>query len=329
MKKIHFSIAFLLLMTSSFSWSSANEQSSFFWSASKEGKKIYLLGVTHSGWKNQYPIPQKITSAFDESSLLLLEAKFEYMSSKVQKEWTKDLAEVTDLTSLNSALNTPYCNEKINIEDFIKKSDYVLNNELGTIKTSFLLEKPMYFWLVQFLFLTPNSSKAKALQRELELGVGIDPMESYEDYFAAKTIQSKRKLKGMDGEQFMSLEKLSDVEKCDLVVGALEARVDSNFHKRALESAVSTLKAYMQNDTANILRLSHSEQEAYPDLLKASKKWFAYRNVRMMERILLNADKSNSPIFVAVGGAHLFGEDGIVELLRKQGFELMPILVEK
>ena len=32
--------------------------------------------------------------------------------------------------------------------------------------------------------------------------------------------------------------------------------------------------------------------------------------------------------FIAVGAAHLFGEQGLIDLLRKEGYELLPVLLE-
>ena len=45
----------------------------------------------------------------------------------------------------------------------------------------------------------------------------------------------------------------------------------------------------------------------------------------MTERIVNISDREDSPIFVAVGAAHLSGKDGIVSKLRDAGFVVNPL----
>jgi len=79
-------------------------------------------------------------------------------------------------------------------------------------------------------------------------------------------------------------------------------------------------QAWKNGNEKQMERLMLTEQlEQYPEFADIIKRMFDDRNVSMALNIqhLLESDKT---YFVVVGAGHLIGENGIVALLKKQGF---------
>jgi uncharacterized protein YbaP (TraB family) len=83
--------------------------------------------------------------------------------------------------------------------------------------------------------------------------------------------------------------------------------------------------AYLENDLAELQTLSDQQLRAVGG--KASDYFIESgihaRNIRMIESLLPHFE--NNRVFVAVGALHLPGEEGLLSLLRRQGFELHPL----
>jgi uncharacterized protein YbaP (TraB family) len=77
------------------------------------------------------------------------------------------------------------------------------------------------------------------------------------------------------------------------------------------------LDAYRSGDIALIDKLTHS-QSGIQDALKLET-----RNEVMASRISTEAKRQST--FIAIGAAHLAGTKGVIELLRKKGFKLVPV----
>jgi uncharacterized protein YbaP (TraB family) len=82
------------------------------------------------------------------------------------------------------------------------------------------------------------------------------------------------------------------------------------------------VRAYLANNLAELQTLSDQQLSAVGD--KASdyfiESGIRVRNIRMIESLLPHIEGSR--VFVAVGALHLPGEDGLLSLLRRHGFEL-------
>jgi len=92
----------------------------------------------------------------------------------------------------------------------------------------------------------------------------------------------------------------------------------SEVHKRMVD-------AYLEN---NLLVLQALTDEQMQGVSEEESNYFIEsgihaRNLRMAETLLSQLE--NNRVFAAVGALHLPGEEGLLNILRQQGFELTPL----
>lgn len=79
------------------------------------------------------------------------------------------------------------------------------------------------------------------------------------------------------------------------------------------------MKAYKEQNLPVLQRLIEETAETGGDLTSfiddRNKKWI----IRMVEYM------DQAPVFFAVGAGHLYGENGLVQLLKAEGFRVTPI----
>jgi hypothetical protein len=127
------------------------------------------------------------------------------------------------------------------------------------------------------------------------------------------------------------------LETVDEQVAALEGMPESDqvallMHAVATQHALPAmtgklLEAYLQRDLGLIWRINEASVEDRPEL-KVLKEVFVRRllldrNTRMVERMQPQLRAGNA--FVAVGALHLYGEQGILGLLQRDGYRVSQV----
>ena len=96
------------------------------------------------------------------------------------------------------------------------------------------------------------------------------------------------------------------------------------FQSKSATQTKQLLKAYLERDLAQLAAISDRYQnQAGPAYDKLMDRLLAKRNHRMIERMRPRLEEGNA--FVAVGALHLPGENGLLNLLEKQGYQLTPL----
>lgn len=89
----------------------------------------------------------------------------------------------------------------------------------------------------------------------------------------------------------------------------------------------TNIRIYLARRLGLYLSYEHSSYEMRPDELAAMREFehhiLAMRNITMRDRSLPLVRKGKA--FIAVGAAHLPGDQGLVELFRKAGYEVTPV----
>ncbi len=138
---------------------------------------------------------------------------------------------------------------------------------------------------------------------------------SYEDSLMKIAKTQKKEIIGLETvkEQIEALESISN----DTIVNNLMEVINKNTNEN--KEYDKLFSAYKSQDLPlinSLLTQSDIEQTEIKALLND-------RNTKWITRII---DKINySSVFFAVGAAHLYGEIGVINLLKKQGYTLEPI----
>ena len=95
--------------------------------------------------------------------------------------------------------------------------------------------------------------------------------------------------------------------------------------EQVTEAHDQMVDAYLENNLVSLQALSDEQLEGVGD---EAGDYFVEsgihaRNLRMLESLLPHLE--NNRVFVAVGALHLPNEQGLLNLLRQQGFELSPL----
>ena len=262
------------------------------WRISKGDKKIYLGGSVHLLRQSDFPLPREFDVAFSDAEVLVLEADV-----KDPKVITKVLTE-----SMLPAGQT--------LKSVLTEAQYQalkdMADEFGVSMT--MIEKMKPGMAIMTLTTTATQKINASMQ-------GVD-MYYYDKVKARnKTVDF---LEGIDFQLDLICNTPFDLD--EFIKYSTEdmkqMNIESEFDK--LISDWRTGKATAEKDLKEM-------KQKYPSIYKAM---FSDRNYKWLPKIekFFEDDKTE---FVLVGAAHLWGEDGLINLLKKKGYKVGQLRVKK
>ncbi len=176
------------------------------------------------------------------------------------------------------------------IDAFVKESTGQSVAMMNTVKPFYLLSM-MY---MQYLGCMPASMEMQLMNLKSE-GVEVLGIETIQEQMDA--IDSL----GMDVQAAMLLESVQEYDE-------------------QKEMLLKTVEMYKKGDAQALFDYSMDEMEGYGNfgqimLVDRNQKWISRMEDFMKE----------GPTFFGVGAAHLGGDNGVLELLKKEGFEVVPV----
>jgi len=264
-----------------------DKTNTLLWEISGNGlqQPSYLFGTIHMICKEDFLISEIVKQKFNSSKRVYLELDMDDPQLQVT------LMQQMQLPSKETLKN------KLGESNF-KKLDSFLQKEMSMNLVMFDKFKPMMVMGLLAQRLLPCAS-----------------MESYEMNFVKMASEQKKELLG--------LEKVEDqLGVFDAIPDSLEIRSIMNMvndfesHKKEF-SRMSSIYKTQDLDALYQLMAESPEMMGSQELLldRRNRNW-----IPVMESVM-----KNSTTFFAVGAGHLAGSQGVLELLRKQGYKVKGI----
>jgi len=261
-----------------------------FWKIESESATVYLLGSIHLASDDFYPFPYHIENAFNESDYLVVEVDIAGIDQQEIVQLIAQHGHLTNGQTLGAiipdttftAVKNEFAEFGINIHQFERMQPWVVAITLSQLQMMKFGYMPEYGVDLYFL------SDARGEMEIIELESGAEQISIFSDL--------SMELQILLLEDFLY----------DLTLP--RERIHELFD------------AYKRWDAGWIRDFIFESVEKHPGLQPLYEKLLDDRNVKMAEKID-SFLQNEGAYFVVVGAGHLFGDMGIVELLRNKGYE--------
>jgi uncharacterized protein YbaP (TraB family) len=266
----------------------SQENNSVLWKISGNGLESpsYLFGTIHVMCPDQLKLSPKVEEALNESQQLVLELD---MDEPTFMQEMQQLSVNSDMRNLSALLSEQELNT---LNSFFKQNYQADMSQLGILK-------PLILMSMMF-----------------NKGLDCDQPGSYESLLMNYASQENWEVLGLESikDQFDVFDTVSEDEQLEWLL-----KYARNQKKFKLDLA-KLVEAYEQEDISEVLDF----MTEYPEYKKIEDALLYDRNEKWIERV--ESIVNNKPTFFAVGTAHLPSERGVIELLRKEGYTLTPIM---
>lgn len=270
-----------------------NPEKGLLWKIEGKGikKPSYLFGTIHLIKSDDYFLPDGFNEAFDQSENVVFEI---------------DMSQLDDMNEIMSLLPKVIMKDELSLSDLITAEEYDKVNQFfkdAGIPLIFLEKiKPLFLTMFADPDIKPGS---------IETG----SYKSYEMEFHDMAKDKGKKVMGLEtiDYQINILDSIPYEEQARMLLKSIEqSEIDG--------SAMDTLvKMYKDQNIGGLHKSIQTD-----DISKYEKILLNDRNenwIPVMSRIM----KENTSFF-AVGAGHLGGENGVINLLRKSGFQVTPVI---
>jgi len=278
---------------------SAPGSKGYLWKITGGSNPGYLIGTIHVAKKDMYPLDPNMEQAISESDYIALELDLTKVDQKKMLEMVNEKALLTDGTTL---------------KDHVDEKDY---------------------------------EKFQAILKKSILAAAAPTFDQFEPWYAAMNLESLSTMKYMmnDGiDQFLAkrahkegktiIELESMESQLDIFDGFSKELQKQYFHEtvESMKTASKGMEDLLEMWTAGDLKKLEQMHEEYEKEGRKSMgdefedynaAFLDDRNVEMakkIDRYLREGDEGT--YLVAVGSLHMVGDQGLVSLLRKKGYQV-------
>jgi uncharacterized protein YbaP (TraB family) len=264
------------------------------WQINKDDKTIYLGGSVHVLRASDFPLPQEFDAALSAASVLVIEAdvKSPVLSKKILSE---------SVLPGKLTLKTILTKEQYKAIDKIANTLLVPMEMIETMKLGAAL-------------MTLNS--IMILQKIGESAQGVDI------YYYDKAIAQNKKIDFLESIDFQINLICNTTSNIDEFIKYSIENMNSLKTRKTLNKLISDWRT--GNNTNGETEINEMK-EKYPSVYKAMISDRNYTWLQKIEKYF----EDDSTEFVIVGAAHLWGSDGLLNLLQEKGYEIKQLQVKK
>lgn len=252
----------------------------------------YLFGTIHMIPSENFFYPKGTLSALESCQKIVFEI---------------DMSELNG-TEIFQYMNIIMMNDDLTLKDILNEDDY------QTV-ANFFDEKGlplMFFERMKPLFLTAFSQMDFDNQ-----GLKGENIKSYEVELAEIASKSNIPTGGLESIEFQIsiFDAIPYEDQAKMLVNAIK---ESQSGQDEFMFLVDTYVKQDINKMVSSIQDESGDYHKFEDLIliERNKKWIP----------LITALIQQKPTFIAVGAGHLAGQNGVIQLLRKEGFKVVPIL---
>ncbi len=259
----------------------------FLWRVSSDSGEAYLLGSIHLAKPDLYPLDERIEEAFRATDNVVVEVDVSQGDAAEQQAMAMQMGLYTDGSTVKDHLSP---------EAFAKFQ-------------SFLEERGLP--LAVFQAFRPWMSAATLQVLEMQR-VGFDAEIGIERHFLGQAEQLDKPVHELETADFQlrMLAEMPDALQELFLISTIDEY--SSFAERIDEMIAS----WQAGDATVLESMLLKDYEEKPEMRPLYQRILIDRNVGMAEKIT-GMLEGGGKWFVIVGAAHLVGEQGLVELLRR------------
>lgn len=278
---------FLLLSGGISSQAQEKKNNSLLWEISGNGlaQSSYLFGTIHMICKEDFVLSNIVKEKFKSSKQIYLELDMD--DPKLQ----------LTMMQLMQLPGKETLQEKMGAKNFNKLDSFA--------------KKEMNMSLAAFAKFKPLMLMSLLAQRS----VGCQAIESYENTFVKMSREQKKELLGLERveDQVAVFDAIPDSIEIESIMNMV------NDFEKAKREFKQMSAIYLSQDLDSLYQLMVDA----PEMLGSQELLLDGRN-RNWIPVMVSAMK-NSSTFFAVGAGHLGGSQGVLELLRKQGYQVRAL----
>lgn len=280
--KINSIILFILLILISTSLAKTS-----LWKVQGKTNTVYLLGSVHVLSKDSYPLDPVIDRAFDKSPNLVFEMNLDSSATPASQKYILSKAMFKNEQNLQTSLSAA----TFHLADSLCRT-------LGLQIERLLLFKP---WMVSTTIMMVKIQQ-----------MGLNPQYGIDKYYFEKGKQAQKAIFSFESLQeqinFIDGLSLKIQEKMILQMAKEFDTIEKDIKK--------IIKAWRTGDTQQLEQFFLESYKQEPELHQVL---LVKRNKNWMKKIRLYLKDSKNYLII-VGAGHMVGKNGLVELLKKEGF---------
>ncbi len=266
-----------------------NDNNTLLWQVSGKylKKPSYLFGTFHLLCKDDIKFSEQLKNSLRTADEVYMEMDMDDPSTMLSGLLYMNMKDGKKLKDLYTA-------------DEYKKVESYFSDSLGMPMMMFQSIKP--YFLVAMLY--PKMMNCKAAS-------GV------EEELITLAKENKKEIKGLETMQFQA--SVFDSIPYEWQAKELLKNIDSfSVYKKEFDTMIMEYKNQQLSAMEKLLAKSEFGSDKYEDILLTK------RNINWVEQ--LKSIMKKESVFVAVGAGHLVGEKGLLNLLRKEGYTIEPLV---